>query len=65
MVLVNGGREAIGIQTSPPDAVFLVRLTRTDALDAQLQADSDSMKADVAATKELVERVAARLGLVP
>jgi len=40
-------------------------LTRTDALDEQLQADVDALAADAAATKALLERVAVRLGLVP
>ena len=65
MVLSDGGRQALGIQTSPPNAILNVKLTRTDALDGQLQAGVEALKADVAATKSLLERVAARLGLVP
>ena len=65
MVFVNGGREAFGIQASPPNAILTVKLTRTDALDAQLQSDVAALKADAAATKALLERVAVRLGLVP
>ena len=65
MVLSDGGRQAIGIQTAPGYTVLNVKLTRTDALDGQLQADVEALKTDLAATKVLLERVAARLGLVP
>lgn len=65
MVLTNGGREAIGIQTSPPFAVLNVRLTRTDVLDGALQTAIASISADADETKTLLRRVAARLGLVP
>ena len=65
LVFVNGGREAFGIQTSPPNAVLNVRLKRTTALDEQLGSDVSAVAAAVAAVQDLLARAAARLGLVP
>lgn len=65
MVLTNGGREANGIQTSPPNAILHVRLMRTDAADADVRTDAAGLTQAVSAVRDLLERVAVRLGLVP
>ena len=65
LVLTNGGREAIGIQTSTPNAILNVRLQRTDAPPNELLDDVAALKANAAATEALLKRVATRLGLVP
>lgn len=65
LVLIDGGREAYGIQTGPPFAVLTVRLKRTDALDVALRARLDALTGKVASNRQLLERVAVRLGLVP
>jgi len=65
IVLTNGGRQANGIQTSPPNAILHVSLSRTDAADENLRADTAGITATASAIRELLERVAVRLGLVP